>query len=62
MNPGGRVPCGRVYHSLTTDGAYPVLFRGKGDFGIFKEDFLSIYDALRNKWVIPEVQGDAPLA
>lgn len=61
MNPGGRVPCGRGYHSLTTVGAYAVLFGGKGDAGIVKEDCLSIYDVMKNKWIIPEVQGDAPL-
>lgn len=61
MNPGGTVPCARGYHSLTTVGAYAVLFGGKGDAGIVKEDCLSIYDVMKNKWIIPKVQGDAPL-
>lgn len=61
LNPGGTVPCARGYHSLTIAGAYAFLFGGKGDAGIVKEDCLSIYDAMKNKWIIPKVQGDAPL-
>lgn len=55
------MPCARGYHSLTIAGAYAFLFGGKGDAGIVKEDCLSIYDAMKNKWIIPKVQGDAPL-
>lgn len=61
LNPGGTVPCARGYHSLTIAGAYAFLFGGKGDARIVKEDCLSIYDAMKNKWIIPKVQGDAPL-
>ncbi|KAH9295388.1 hypothetical protein KI387_038976, partial [Taxus chinensis] len=61
LSPGGKLPCARGYHSLTTVGAYVILFGGKGDAGIVKEDYLSIYDVVRNKWVIRKVEGDVPL-
>ncbi|GLJ50853.1 hypothetical protein SUGI_1083270 [Cryptomeria japonica] len=61
LNPGGKLPCARGYHSLTAIGAYVILFGGKGDSGIVKEDYMSVYDVVTNKWVIPEVEGDTPL-
>eukprot|EP01018_Ginkgo_biloba_P037843 Gb_11255 [translate_table: standard] len=61
LNPGGAVPCARGYHTLTTIGAYAVLFGGKNDVGIVKEDYLSIFDVATNEWAIPKVQGQAPI-